>query len=115
MPASGNGGFANNSGGVAQLTEAYLANLTDLELSNISLFSFDSPVEEKRSLGGGCKVFPGDRFYPTDAVWKVLNLLSGGALSKTVPIGAICYTNNEHYDKGKCQNLLNLWNNSDTQ
>lgn len=99
-----------------QLTDAVLANLTQLELSNISLFTFpDTEGVEKRALPNNkCKTFPGDLFYPTELVWKVFNLLTGGALIKTVPLGAACYQG-EHYDAEKCQYLLDNWSNSDTQ
>ncbi|KAF4918377.1 FAD-linked oxidoreductase patO [Colletotrichum viniferum] len=98
-----------------QLTDAVLANLTQLELSNISLFTFpDTEGVEKRVLPNNkCKTFPGDLFYPTELVWKVFNLLTGGALIKTVPLGAACYQG-EHYDAEKCQYLLDNWSNSDT-
>lgn len=94
-----------------------LANLTDLQLSNISLFYFDDDEHDKRSLGDArpqCRVFPGDALYPNKLVWKVLDILSGGALIKTVPLGSACYEG-EHYDAEKCQFLINNWNDSDTQ
>ncbi|WYZ38303.1 hypothetical protein EsH8_III_000217 [Colletotrichum jinshuiense] len=98
-----------------QLTDAVLANLTQLELSNISLFAFaDSEGAQKRALPNNqCKTFPGDLLYPNEFVWKVFNLLTGGALIKTVPLGAACYEG-EHYDAEKCQYLLDNWSNSDT-
>ncbi|CAH0051863.1 unnamed protein product [Clonostachys solani] len=97
-----------------QLTEATLANLTDLQLSNISLFYFDDEVNsaEKRALyEPKCKVLPGDAAYPSKALWKIFDILTGGALIKTVPLGAACYQG-EHYDSAKCTYLLNNWNRS---
>lgn len=99
-----------------QLTEAVLSNLTDLGLSNISLFYFDGLSEEDlaaRSVDK-CKLFPGDLLFPGELVWKVFNLLTGNALIKTVPLGAACYEG-EHYDAEKCQFLLDNWANSTTQ
>lgn len=100
-----------------QLTQDALTNLTDLKLSNISLFYFDNDAQSgKRSAGSEaqCKSMPGDLLYPNQAVWKVLNILSGGALIKTVPLGSACY-DGEHYDEAKCQFLIDNWNVSDTQ
>lgn len=99
-----------------QLTDDVLANLTDLELSNISLFYFDNDSKsEKRSHAAAqCKVVPGDDGYPSGIAWKVLDLLSGGGLISTVPLGSACY-DGEHYDEAKCQFLVNTWNDSDTQ
>jgi hypothetical protein len=100
-----------------QLTDDVLANLTDLQLSNISLFYFDDASDaEKRSVVSGpqCKVLPGDLFYPNKVLWKLLDILSGGALIKTVPLGSACYQG-EHYDEAKCEFLVNNWNDSDTQ
>ncbi|KAM5346283.1 hypothetical protein ACJ41O_009288 [Fusarium nematophilum] len=99
-----------------QLTEDVLANLTDLQLSNISLFYFDEDADpEKRSAESSpkCKTMPGDISYPNRIVWKVLDILSGGALIKTVPLGSACY-DGEHYDEAKCQFLIDNWNKSDT-
>ncbi|KAF6829465.1 FAD-linked oxidoreductase-like protein 17 [Colletotrichum musicola] len=98
-----------------QLTDAVLANLTQLELSNISLFAFpDTQGAQKRALSNNkCKTFPGDLLYPNELVWKVFDLLTGGALIKTVPIGAVCYPG-EQYDAKRCQFLLDNWSSSDT-
>lgn len=98
-----------------QLTDDVLANLTDLELSDVELFYFDDSSEsDKRSSSPQCKVLPGDALYPSKAVWKVLDILSGGALIKTVPLGSACY-DGEYYDEEKCQFLVDNWNVSDTQ
>ncbi|TDZ30805.1 FAD-linked oxidoreductase patO [Colletotrichum spinosum] len=102
----------------AQLTDAVLANLTKLELSNITLFNFPAASSYASNLAfpnntNKCKTFPGDLLYPTEPVWNVFNLLTGNALIKTVPLGAACYPG-EHYDAEKCQYLLANWSNSDT-
>lgn len=57
---------------------------------------------------------PGDDLYPNKVTWKVLDLLSGGRLISTVPLGSACY-DGEYYDEAKCQFLVNTWNDSDTQ
>ncbi|GKT41179.1 uncharacterized protein ColSpa_01360 [Colletotrichum spaethianum] len=53
-----------------QLTNAVLANLTKLELSNISLFTFaESQLTQKRATPNNkCKTFPGDLLYPNEFV-----------------------------------------------
>ncbi|KAI0408720.1 putative 6-hydroxy-D-nicotine oxidase [Xylaria palmicola] len=100
------------------LTDDLLAQLADQELSNVSLFEFpenlDATENDKRTLFTGCKTYPGDLLWPLWPVWKVFDLLMGGALIKTVPIGAACYTNSEHYDADKCQEILAHWNESPT-
>jgi hypothetical protein len=95
-----------------QLTDAVLANLTALQLTNISLFGFGGPGTTST---GACKVFPGDANYPSPAAWSVLDLLTGGALIKTVPIGAVCYANTAIYDAVQCQAILANWTKSETQ
>ena len=100
-----------------QLTDAVLANLTSLELSNISLFAFaEEDTLDKRTLSSlfKCKTFPGDLLYPGTLVWKIFDLLTGGALIETVPIGAVCYEG-EHYDAAACEELLATWSTSPTQ
>ncbi|CCC13801.1 unnamed protein product [Sordaria macrospora k-hell] len=101
------------------LTDDVIANLTDLNLSNITLFAF--PEEngtsevQKRTLfaGSGCKTAPGDFLWPNRLTWKVFDLLTGGALIETVPIGAVCYPNSGVYNAAKCQNILANWTSSD--
>ncbi|KAK1972883.1 FAD binding domain-containing protein [Colletotrichum sublineola] len=93
-----------------QLTDAVLANLTALELSNITLFSFeDSSSVAKRSLFGRCKTYPGDILYPTELVWNIFDLLLGGALTKTVPQASVCYNDFGNFDKAKCDFLTANW------
>ncbi|KAH8736178.1 hypothetical protein BGZ61DRAFT_489907 [Ilyonectria robusta] len=99
-----------------ELTDAVLANLTDLHLTDIDLFKFGDDGESayKRGLGfASCKTMPGDLAWPGKVVWKVFNLLTGGALIKTVPFGAVCYQG-EHYDADACARIIDNWTNSDT-
>lgn len=93
----------------AQLTDAVLANLTDINLTNASLFTFDSSSAEsdvsKRTFSSSCKVFPGDIFYPSSIVWKLFDLvLGGGRVIKTVPSAASCYNSwPEQRDANECE------------
>ncbi|RSL92776.1 hypothetical protein CEP52_013623 [Fusarium oligoseptatum] len=103
--------------GELQLTDAVLANLTDLELDHIELFQFADETEalDKRALSAlaKCKSMPGDLLWPGKLVWKVFDLLTGGALIKTVPFGAVCFPG-EHYDADECSRIVDNWTNSDT-
>lgn len=95
-----------------------LAELAELDLSNLTLFQFgdeDAAAESKRSPLDGCKTYPGDLLWPTKIAWKVFNLLTGNALIETVPIGAVCYEDSGHYDQAKCDDLLEHWTESATQ
>ncbi|RWA13854.1 hypothetical protein EKO27_g1237 [Xylaria grammica] len=109
---------AENVNNELVLTDGVLAQLKSLELANVSLFDFpenlNSTYNDKRPLFTGCKTFPGDLLWPLQPVWKVFDLLTGGALIKTVPIGAVCYTNTDHYDADKCQEVLDHWTESAT-
>ncbi|KAF4982316.1 hypothetical protein FZEAL_2045 [Fusarium zealandicum] len=104
-------------GGELQLTEDVLADLTELDLDGIEYFQFADEAEthDKRSLAAlaRCKTMPGDALWPKKLVWKVFDLLTGGALIKTVPFGAVCYPG-EHYDANECSKILDNWTNSDT-
>lgn len=55
-----------------------------------------------------CKTMPGDALYPNKLVWKVFDLLSGGALEPIVPIGSPCYLNSTYnnYDAERCAYLV---------
>ncbi|KAI0428584.1 hypothetical protein F5Y09DRAFT_357634 [Xylaria sp. FL1042] len=100
------------------VTDDLLPHLNSLELTNASLLDFADKVEstknDKRSLFTSCKTFPGDLLWPLEPVWKVFNFLIGHAAIKTVPIRAACYTNTEHYDADKCQEILAHWTESTT-
>lgn len=100
-----------------QLTDGVLANLTELQLSNVSLFHFDDvdsgagrPIEARAQ--GRCKTFPGDFLWPHDIVWKLFDLLLGGALVKTVPIAAPCYDNFGVESPVECAFLTANWSNN---
>ena len=94
------------------MTDDVLANLTSLQLSNISLFGFDTPETAKAKRAGQCKTYPGDFLWPIDLVWNVFNLLSGGALIKTKPFASPCYNNFGNYDPAKCANIDANWSNN---
>ncbi|KAK1983123.1 FAD binding domain-containing protein [Colletotrichum cereale] len=95
-----------------QLTDAVLANLTALQLPNISLFAFeDSSSAVEGCLFGRCKTYPGDLLYPIDLVWNIFDLLLGGALTKTVPQASVCYDDFGNFDKAKCDFLTANWAN----
>lgn len=53
--------------------------------------------------------------WPSDGLWELLNILTGGALIKTVPLGAPCYTNSEYYDAATCEYLLDNWESTELQ
>ncbi|KAB5532765.1 FAD binding domain-containing protein [Coniochaeta sp. 2T2.1] len=97
----------------AQLTDDVLANLTSLQLSNISLFGFDAPEtgNAKRAFSK-CKTYPGDFLWPIDLVWTVFDLLTGGALIKTKPFASPCYNNFGNYNAAKCANIDANWSNN---
>ncbi|KAJ0383473.1 hypothetical protein COL922a_010418 [Colletotrichum nupharicola] len=81
-----------------QLTDAVLTNLTDLSLSNVSLFDFDTTsTGEKRS--GSVRTFNKCKTYPGDLLWPI-------------PIGASCYDDFGNYDAARCEHITNEWTNS---
>lgn len=96
-----------------QFTDTVLANLTALELSNISAFAFanNSTGQTKRAASGTCKTYPGDLLWPSTVLWDIFDLLLGGALIKTVPIASPCYDDYGDYDEAQCEWLTNNWAN----
>ncbi|KAI1102380.1 FAD-binding domain-containing protein [Jackrogersella minutella] len=104
-------------GETLQLTDAVIANLTELELSNITLFTFqdDSSLNEtlsRRALPGLCKTYPDDPFWPFRTTWKIFDLLLGGALIETVPYAASCYNTFADYNSTKCDFITKNWINA---
>ena len=92
-----------------------LANLTSLGVDT-ALFAFGSPGDaaalDKRTRGE-CKVFPGDKAWPSATVWKILNLLSGGKLIATVPSAASCYDDwGRAIDEAECAYVTGEWTDS---
>lgn len=99
-----------------QLTDAVLANLTSLGVDT-SLFGFATPSDaaaalDKRTGKGKCKVFPGDKAWPSAPVWKLLDLLSGGGLIATVPSASSCYKGWGDEDETECSYVSDNWTNS---
>lgn len=99
-----------------------MANLTAHELSDIELFQFGEDEDTanegqiaKRTAVGSCKTYPGDLLWPSRLTWSVFNLLTGGALIETVPIGAVCYPNSGVYNAAKCADIIEHWQESATQ
>lgn len=102
-----------------QLTDAVIANLTSLSLTNVSLFDFGDSVSAttKRAAAAAsqCKSFPGDASWPTDTIWDVFDILTGGALIQTVPLASSCYDNWDNYDAAECAYITDQWTNSSLQ
>jgi hypothetical protein len=90
-----------------QLTQAVLANLTSLNLTDAALFGFPTTQSKPASK---CKVFPGDSNWPSPITWEVFNLLSGDALIKTVPLAAPCFSDWPEYNATLCASITSLWN-----
>lgn len=73
-----------------QLRPSDVGNNSDLFFAN------DSSAEEP-----SCKTFPDDETWPSSGRWNAFNASLGGALIKSVPPAAACYTG-EYQDAAKC-------------
>jgi hypothetical protein len=89
-----------------QLTQPVLANLTNMNLTDVAFFGFpttsSAPISQY-------KVFPGDAYWPSPIAWEVLNLLTGGALIPTVPLAAPCYRDWPEYNAAACASITSQW------
>lgn len=99
-----------------QLTDSVIASLNETisNASTVALFDFasnDSDTASKRSTSS-CKVFPGDSAWPSTTIWKLFDLLLGGALIKTVPSAASCYDNWGVYNEAECDYVTTEWTDS---
>ncbi len=92
-----------------QLTPPVLANLTSLNLTDVTLFDFPNSSSVSSRSFSECKAFPGGADWPSPIVWEVFNLLTGGALIKTVPLAAPCYTGWPEYNPAECTRITNSW------
>jgi hypothetical protein len=89
-----------------QLTQPVLANLTNMNLTDVALFRFPTASSASTSQ---CKVFPGDANWPSPVAWKVLNLLTGDALIQSVPLAAPCYNGWPEYNASACASITSQW------
>ncbi|KAJ5114792.1 hypothetical protein NUU61_000551 [Penicillium alfredii] len=94
-----------------QLTEKVFTNLNS---NHATLFKFGSngTDHQPRSLFTGCKVFPGDLSWPLPIVWSIFDDLLGGALIRTVPLAASCYSSRPEYNQHKCESISSQWTDS---
>lgn len=79
------------------------------------LYFGNADVEKRSEDSTNCKALPGDEAWPKDVTWRVLDIVTDGALIKTVPISAPCYDNFGVYDAGLCQDVTDQFTNSSLQ
>jgi len=85
--------------------------LQSLSPAAASLVSFNGTSSSGNST---CKNFPGDITWPSKSSWNEFNSTVGGALIKTIPIGAVCFSG-DYYDADQCAYVVDEWNNSTLQ
>ncbi|KAJ4122951.1 hypothetical protein NW768_009942 [Fusarium equiseti] len=98
-----------------QLTTSSLSELNKADPKHASLFFPDDKLDKRNAkalASKKCKTFPGDKLWPSEPVWKLLDLITGGALIKTVPIGAACYDDYGVYNEARCSHIADQWTNS---
>ncbi|KAF7121857.1 hypothetical protein CNMCM5793_009411 [Aspergillus hiratsukae] len=93
-----------------QLTDAVLAQLSTAIQNQTQLFAFRNNASASASIKS-CKVFPGDISWPSKWTWELFDLLLGGALVKTVPLAASCYSSWPEYDATECEAVTSNWTN----
>ncbi|KAM7217021.1 FAD binding domain containing protein [Rhypophila decipiens] len=107
-----------------QLTDKVISNLQSQkqfqkELKLVSFGDYTQPQNnpnKENDSSKKCKIYPGDKDWPSDKTWSLFNyLLGNGALIKTIPEAAICYAdwaNETTYSPSKCEAMSTTWNNS---
>ncbi|KGO48556.1 FAD linked oxidase, N-terminal [Penicillium expansum] len=102
----------------APLFDGEKFQLTDHDIAKLSqhqsaLVKFGSEGSDKTTQPTGkCKVFPGDHQWPSQSEWSTLDSLLGGALIKTVPLAASCYSSWPEYDSEECERISSQWTDS---
>ncbi|OOQ85091.1 FAD binding domain protein [Penicillium brasilianum] len=92
-----------------QLTEDALSSLSS---NQSALFQFGNASSLSARTVSGCKVYPGDFWWPSKLVWSLFDKVLGGALIKTVPLAASCYSSWGEYDADTCATITDDWTNS---
>ncbi|KAI1457894.1 FAD-binding domain-containing protein [Annulohypoxylon moriforme] len=96
----------------SQLTTDVISNLTNYNLSDVTLFNFtesDNVTTTTKRSGRVCKTYPGDRSWPARSTWNLLNILLGGALVEGVPAAAPCYSDWPQYNETTCASITSQW------
>ncbi|KAJ5592411.1 hypothetical protein N7537_009315 [Penicillium hordei] len=93
-----------------QLTDRDIAKLSPNQSALVKFGSHGAykPTRPTRK----CKVFPGDHQWPSQSAWSALDNLLGGALIKTVPLAASCYSSWPEYDSEECARISSQWTDS---
>ncbi|KAF3390356.1 putative FAD-linked oxidoreductase [Penicillium rolfsii] len=93
-----------------QLTDEALATVSD---NQSALFQFGNTSTLNARTLNGCKVYPGDFWWPSRLVWNLFDTFLGGALIKTVPLAASCYSSwPDEYNAATCASITANWTNS---
>lgn len=100
-----------------QLTDNVLAKLTKYGLSEQSAVSFAQlpqhlATRQSNASVPKCKTYPGDPEWPSEAAWRLFDVLLGRRLIKTVPEASLCYPEWGQYSAAACESLTASWNNS---
>lgn len=94
-------------------------SLSHLDQNHSALFDFGQNETDLKPRTWGawvhCKVFPGDLLWPLPFVWDLFDRLLGGALIKTVPLAASCYSSWSEYDRNECETISEQWSDSHLQ
>ncbi|KAF2796591.1 isoamyl alcohol oxidase-like protein [Melanomma pulvis-pyrius CBS 109.77] len=94
----------------ADISEFVISPNSIAPLFDVDALPRSIPRRQKRS--EICKVYPGDKNWPSDSEWSALNKTVGGALIKPVPRAAVCHSNwPQYYDPAKCTDLMANYNN----
>lgn len=65
-----------------------------------------------RNSSSRCKVYPGDKNWPSDDAWESLNqMVDGKLLNRPEPLAAVCY-NGPLYNQAECVKVTTHWNES---
>ena len=93
---------------------SYLSSASNLSASNASIVLATndyilpaSAVNASRGTPAGCKVFPGDKLWPSPQVWSDLNNTVGGNLIATIPLGSPCH--DPTFNNATCVYLRSQW------
>ncbi|KAL2062758.1 hypothetical protein VTL71DRAFT_5830 [Oculimacula yallundae] len=89
-----------------QVQELDPSDLIPEEVTVLDFSQPDLPLEKAK-----CKIFPDDSNWPSDHQWELLNKTTNGALIKTIPLAAPCFSG-PFYDADKCKYVTSQWGNS---
>ncbi|EME81240.1 uncharacterized protein MYCFIDRAFT_189443 [Pseudocercospora fijiensis CIRAD86] len=73
-------------------------------------FGDNDQVNCSRNVTQECKLFPGDRNWPSPSQWHLLDAVTDGGLLQARPVSGVCYNGTGASNSTACRTVTDNWN-----